>query len=134
MPTDEFRQYYATLSEEGLREIDRDDLTEIARTCYDDELALRGITIEGDAPESPAEDATWVAMATLPFAEIELARELLDAAEIPSRVEHESKDSQELVLLVPEPLVEQAREVLAAQVSEEELIAQAEAYEPPEDA
>ena len=38
---EELRRHYASLSDEALREIDRTELVEIARQCYDQELALR---------------------------------------------------------------------------------------------
>jgi hypothetical protein len=135
VPADEFRQYYAGLSEEGLREIDRADLTDVARACYDDELASRGLTIERDQPVAPADDTPWAALDTLPLSEVRLAGVLLDSAEIPWRVESEGADpGAGQILFVPEPLLEQAREVLGTEISDEELIAQAEAEEPPEDA
>ncbi len=38
---DDLRRHYASLSDEALREIDRTELVELARQCYDQELALR---------------------------------------------------------------------------------------------
>ena len=35
------RRHYASLSDEALREIDRSELVEAARACYDHELAQR---------------------------------------------------------------------------------------------
>src|SRR5436305_13300747 len=39
----DIRRQYAELSDEGLLEIQRADLVEDARRCYDDELARRGL-------------------------------------------------------------------------------------------
>lgn len=143
MPADEFRKYYAGLSEEGLREIDSRDLTETARACYEEELAKRGLTIEDGAPKLQPEplmrDAGWVALDTFNPEEIELVRALLEAEEIPTDMdptpsENYPPQAAGSVLFVPEQFLARAREVLAADVSEEELIAEAEAEEPPEDA
>jgi hypothetical protein len=145
VPADELKQYYAGLSDEGLREIERDDLTDIARATYDAELAARGLTIERAAPVADAEpepsleDMGWVPLATFNHEEIELVRALLEAEEIPSDMDLRSSSNyppqpEGSILYVPEQFLARAREVLASQISEEELIAAAEAGEPPEDA
>lgn len=142
MPADELRQYYSTLSEEGLREIDREDLTDAARASYDTELASRGLTIEKPPPEvEPTPDDTigWVSLDTFSEEEVELVRALLDAEEIPTTMKLLPAGNYPPVpagslLYVPEPMLERAREVLASQVSDEELIAEAESQPPPDDA
>lgn len=146
MPEDEFRKYYASLSDEGLREIDRDDLIDAARSCYDEEILDRGLKLESVTPEMKtggAENVTWALLDTVNAAEIPSVRVLLEGEGIASRLENENNISPGwmgvnphagLVLLVPEPSLERAREVLASQVSEEELTAEAEACQPPEDA
>jgi len=50
---EDLRQHYASLSDEGLLEIDRDELTAVAQTCYDEELEQRNLT----SPESTEEEA-----------------------------------------------------------------------------
>jgi hypothetical protein len=141
VPTDEFRQYYAGLSEEGLREIDRGDLTEVARACYDEEIASRGLKIEKEAPEAEAatDDIVWVPLDTFDAEEIQSVRSLLDAEGIPSDMKLSPAGNYPplaagMVLFVPKAFLEQAREALAAQISDEELIAEAEAETPPDDA
>jgi hypothetical protein len=146
VPTHEFREYYATLSEEGLREIDRADLTDAARACYDDELASRGLTIESAPPViapgsglKVTDDIEWVPLDTFDVEEIKLVREMLDAEQIPTDTDPSPAANYPplaagSVLFVPKPLLARAREVLAAQISDEELIAEAEAGKPPEDA
>jgi len=138
---DEFRQHYASLSEEGLREINRADLTDAARDCYDEELASRGLSIENAPPEvqPPTEEIEWVTLGTFNIDEIEQVRALLDFEGIPAEREPRPAGNYPPLaagsaLFVPAPLLERAREILAAQISDEELIAQAEAYQPPEDA
>lgn len=142
MPTDEFRQYYASLSDEGLREIDSADLTAAARACYDEELASRGLTIEIPPPEvepTPDEMIGWVPLDTFNDEEMKLVRALLDAEQIPTSMKLNPAENYPplaagSVLFVPEPFLERAREALAAQISDEELIAEAEAQQPPDDA
>jgi hypothetical protein len=132
------------LSDEGLHEIERGDLTDIARAAYDAELGARGLQIENaapvadNAPEPSLEDMGWVPLATFNAEEIELVRALLEAEEIPSDMDLRSSanyppQAEGSILYVPERSLARAREVLASQISEEELIAEAEAGEPPED-
>lgn len=142
MPTHEFRQYYASLSEEGLREIDRADLIDAARVCYDEEIARRGMTIEIPAPEiEPAPDdmIAWVPLDTFNDEEMKVVRALLDAQEIPTTMklrpaQNDPPLAAGSVLFVPEHFLERAREALAARISDDELIAEAEAQPPPDDA
>ena len=142
VPADEFRQHYASLSDEGLREIDRADLTEAARACYDEELTSRGLKIESRPPEvepSPDYMIEWVPLDTFNDEEMKLVRALLNAQEIPTSMELSPAENYPplaagSVLFVPEPFLERAREALAPQVSDEELIAEAEAQQPPDDA
>ncbi|MEQ1886505.1 MAG: hypothetical protein ABL967_15680 [Bryobacteraceae bacterium] len=63
----ELQRYYASLSDEALLEIERGDLTEIAQSCYDAELAKRGLESEGDQVEIRHDD---------PFAEEEESEEI----------------------------------------------------------
>ena len=46
---DELRRYYASLSDDALLEIERNDLTEVAQACYDAELAERGLNFSRTA-------------------------------------------------------------------------------------
>jgi hypothetical protein len=142
VPADEFRQYYARLSEEGLREINRADLTDVARACYDEELSSRGLAVESaPVPEAvaPTEEISWVPLGAFHPDEIGQVRGLLDFEGIPTERESRPSGNYPPVaagseLYVPEHLLERAREVLAAPISDEELIAEAEACQPPEDA
>src|SRR5580658_5901850 len=51
------RQYYASLSDEALLEIHREDLVEIAQGCYDDEVRQRRLN---SAREEPQEDGPQI--------------------------------------------------------------------------
>ena len=46
---EDFVQHFSELGDEALLEVRRDDLVEAARTCYDEEVARRGISA---APQS----------------------------------------------------------------------------------
>jgi hypothetical protein len=48
---EDFRRQYAGLSDEALLDVDRQDLVEMARACYDEELARRRLKA---APPAPA--------------------------------------------------------------------------------
>ncbi|HEX5226705.1 MAG TPA: hypothetical protein VFW44_03305 [Bryobacteraceae bacterium] len=43
---EDFKRRYAELSDDGLLSLDREDLVDIARRCYDEELERRGIEIK----------------------------------------------------------------------------------------
>jgi hypothetical protein len=134
----DFRQHYELLSDDALLEINADELVDVARQCLEEEIACRGLNVAGEPPpeEIPAEpeagedDPGEVLIATFTSGdELNLARGLLQMAEIPSRVDNPLAvmGGMELRLFVPAAFEEHALEVLAAEISEEELAAQAEA-------
>jgi hypothetical protein len=45
------RQYYASLSDEALLEIRREDLVEFAKGCYDDEVRQRRLNYAREVPQ-----------------------------------------------------------------------------------
>lgn len=134
----DFRQHYELLSDEALLETNAEDLVDVARQCLEQEIARRGLNAAADdSPEeidvepAPGEEYTGEALvATYTNGdELNLARGLLQMAEIPSRVDNPLAvmGGMELRLFVPAAFEEHALEVLAAEISEEELAAQAEA-------
>jgi hypothetical protein len=137
---DDFQRRYAELSDEALLELDRDELVDLARDCYDAELTRRGLRRSATSP--PATEAQdhgeLVEVAIFSSsAEADLARALLESAAIPCYFENEFagktlRVSEGFRLFVPATLLENAREVLNSPVSEEELIALAEADPAPE--
>jgi len=137
---DDFRRRYAELSDEALLELDRDELVDLARDCYDAELARRGLHRSSSSPpvtEVQDQGELIEAARFTSSSEADLARALLESAAIPCYVENEIagktlRVTDGLRLFVPVSLVENAREILDAPVSEEELIAQAEAEPEPE--
>jgi putative signal transducing protein len=136
---DDFRRRYAELSDEALLDLERDDLVDLARDCYDAELARRGLRRTSSAP--PATEAQdhgeLVEVAIFSSSsEADLARALLESAAIPCYLENEFagktlRVSDGFRLFVPATLMENAREILNSPVSDEELIAQAEAEPAP---
>jgi hypothetical protein len=146
---EEIKQRYAELSDDGLLSIDRDDLTELAQRYYDAELDDRGLGAEAlsaqsakqPEPEPGKPDEDMVLVATfLAMHEADLALTLLRSADIPVYLENELSSAYTglggLRLMVPSAFVEQAEEILGAQISEEDLIAQAEAagsLDPPDE-
>jgi PhnB protein len=119
---EDFRRQYAGLSDEALLDVDRNDLVELARTCYDEELARRQLKAPSPvaAVHAPVrhDDAEELAVVETYESqeEAKLAREMLRAAGIRAQL-----GAGGLALLVPVSTREDAREVLDAQVSEEEL-------------
>src|SRR5450755_1563947 len=100
---EDFRRQYAGLSDEALLDVDRQDLVELARACYDEELARRKLKAATPAaaparapePHDSAEEFA-VAATYLSQEEAKLARELLRAGGIRA---HLGADG--LALLVP---------------------------------
>lgn len=146
---EDFRQHFALLSDDALLETRREDLVPKAQQCYDEELSRRGLThaspVEAEAsdeaqaaPDDPGGEPVSIATYTV-AEEASLARGLLRMASIPCHIanEYTGLGSFELQLMVPAAFVEHALEVLGAEISDEELAAQAEAAgafeeEPPE--
>ena len=130
-----FRQQYEELTDEALLSIDRKDLIEVAQQYYDAEVARRGLNSAQATPVEVDPKAELVPAATfLSFEEANLGRALLRSADIPAYLENELNPSftgaDGLRLMVPLSFLEQAKEILESQVSDEELLAQAEAADP----
>jgi hypothetical protein len=136
---DDFRRHFELLSDETLLSTDREELVESARGVYDEEVARRGLNsppaediAEDGAAEThqakPGEELVLIATYLIPD-EANLARGLLQSAEIPFRMENEMAPlgGFQLRLLVPAAFEAEALEVLESEISEEELAAQAEA-------
>jgi pimeloyl-ACP methyl ester carboxylesterase len=96
---EDFRQHYADLSDGELLSLNRAELTEIARECYDQEMAQRGLkpVPEAEAEESEsADEAGPVTVGAFNFAdEANLARGILGSAKIPCYVESDYPGSRE---------------------------------------
>jgi hypothetical protein len=134
---DDFRHRYAELSDEALLELDRDDLVDLARDCYDEELARRGLR-RSSPPATEAQDYGELVEAAIfsSSSDADLARALLESAAIPCYLENEFAAKTLRVadgfrLFVPATLLGTAREILETPVSDEELAAQAEAEPAP---
>lgn len=96
MPVDleYLRQHYASLSDEALLEINREELVEAAQKCYNGELAARGLGSAepvGDKPDW-LDEASEVysridAPGTAPGGDLADARDALESAGIPCYLE-----------------------------------------------
>jgi len=107
---EELRRYYASVSDEMLREVDPANLTDAARRCYESEVAKRGLAPDAGPPpggegveESFEVEPDWMEYAACPCSftavpgsdhahEAERAREVLQAAGIPCRLSVASPD------------------------------------------
>jgi PhnB protein len=120
---EDFRHQYADLSDEALLDVDRQELVELARQCYDEELARRKLKAaapapaQAHAPEPHTEPEEFAVARTYELQEeARLARELLRSAGIRA---HLGANGQEL--LVPASTREEALAVLDSELSDETL-------------
>jgi len=135
---EDFKRHYAMLSDAALLEVDRDELVDVARACYDAELAERNLDRpRADQDASPAESHTQTEEGGLQLVgtflsmeEANFARGLLQSADVPCSLGNEFSafsGAGALRLLVPASAYDRACEILEAEISEDDLIAQAEA-------
>ena len=139
---EDIRRQYAELSDEGLLEVERQDLVDRARECYDEELGRRQLTRPQLAPpvparrEAPGDIEDLAVLANYDSQEeAQLARELVRAAGIQAYLSNEHTVAMirgpqfggltGLELMVPASSLRSAREVLAAQVTDEALAGEA---------
>jgi Putative prokaryotic signal transducing protein len=135
---DDFRRHFDLLSDAALLATNREELVESARGCYDEEVARRGLNAPPASDEtvaepvthqaSPGEELVLIATYNIPE-EASMARGLLESAEIPYQLQNEyvALGGFQLRLMVPAAFEAEALEVLEAEISDEELAAQAEA-------
>jgi hypothetical protein len=138
----ELRQQYESLSDEALLAMKRGDLVDLARQVYDKEVESRGLGSPAEAvesgsaklPENESGEELVEAAVYESRSEARLAKSFLLSAEIPCELENElALNNAPLRLLVPASMLDQAMDVLGAEISEEELAAQAEAAGEPDE-
>jgi hypothetical protein len=131
---EDFRKRYAELSDDGLLSIDREELVDAARRCYDEELARRGLQYNDGEEREGVEDEFVVAATFLFPDEAGVARSLLRSADILCYLENEHTLSAVwtwscalgwLRLMVPASLREEVQEILSTRSSEEGFTPQA---------
>jgi hypothetical protein len=136
--SDDFTRLYREMPDEELRSLSRQELTEVARSCYDNELKSRGLTatpprrtmppaamVEDplqaspeaeDVPEEAVEQEEEEDLAPAAIfksrAEAVAAKALLQSAAIPAFLENDTLAAGGFRLLVAASYVEQARDVL----------------------
>jgi hypothetical protein len=106
LDVDDLRKHYASLSDDALLALERDELTDVARRCYDDEVAKRRISPEQDAEPPPDQcepevEEDWLEGATSACSfgpqdrsDLEEACAILGDAEIPYHVNEREEVSQ----------------------------------------
>jgi hypothetical protein len=137
---EEFRRRFEDLSDEALLEVNRDELVEAAQDLYDAELERRGLIEEsGEEEPEPAEGAPEDPKDDLVFAaefgsaqELAFGRSLLKSSGIPTYGQSDfsgilAATEADTKLYVPSSYLEQAQELLATPLTDEELAEQAEA-------
>jgi hypothetical protein len=132
---DELRRHYTELSDEGILDIKREDLTDLAKQYYDAEIRNRGLALEPPGPDSEASsDEELVVVETFPsLNEAEVGRAALRSAGIPAFLDNElaaAWTGPRRSLLVPSSYLADAKAILETPLWDDELAAQAEAAEP----
>ncbi len=141
---EDFRRLYQSRSDDALQALEREDLVEIARDCYDLELANRGLSsptsgpVLADPEAEPAEGSTGIeglveVTTYSSFQEGRLARAILTSVSIPASLEREHFIGGGVRLMVPSEFLDDARQVLESPLSDDGLAAQAEAEPPHEE-
>ena len=137
---EDFKRHYALLSDDALLEMNPDELVDAARPYYDAELADRNLAPPAEesvtsnpTDDAPAqtEDGLQMVATFLSLEEANFARGLLESADISCSFENDQAAAWtgigELRLMVPTAAYDRACEILESEISEEDLIAQAEA-------
>jgi hypothetical protein len=146
---EDFRRHFELLSDEALLDTNRNDLVDLAKQSYDEEVLRRGLNESGD-DESEEVEATTAAIRPKSHrpnpgklsdadtfvqiakfhsrSEFEIASALLRSAEIACRQGNRigRRIELELPLMVPAPFAQEAMELLRTQISEKDLEALAE--------
>jgi hypothetical protein len=138
---EDFIQHFSELSDAALLAVPREDLVQVAKDCLDAEISRRGL----NEPEAPAPSGTPEPDHTEPEmvvvgeyqdpGEADLARALLRSAGIEAMLLNERLAGILNIplapgtyhLLAPVESEEEALQILASEISEEDLAAQAEA-------
>jgi len=143
---EDFRRHFSGLSDDALLEINRDDLAETAKLCYDEEIASRGLDAETESDDT-VDDSTETIPELVAIAkfdrqdEANFAQGLLEVNGIQSYLSNDPKFPANLLssgtrccleLMVSPELADDARLVLETPISDEELAAQAESEAEPQ--
>jgi len=123
---EEFKRKFHGLPDDELLAVNRDELIESARQCYDEELASRSLPKPEAPPAEPVDQLVCVAAFVLKQ-DLNIARGILESAEIPCLApdEHMADILPYLMasfglgrLLVPSSHAEQAHALLAPLLTE----------------
>lgn len=151
LDTEFLRQHYAAMSDEELREINREDLVEAARQIYDDEIAGRKASVPAPVrrsagPQEEEVELDWLDDAAEAYSSYARpgttdpsegsvdARDALEAAGIPCHLELVEEPEQEdrmrfrWRVLVPGKLIHRATSVIDRDIFNAEFEAQWKAH------
>jgi hypothetical protein len=130
----ELERHYASLSDEALLEVNRDDLVEVAQGCLDRELARRGLSpknADAEIDGAFTEDDPAVAVSNYTYPEeASEARDALETSGIPCYLAQREEESSEegrsyrsvsgaLLLMVPSSFADRAVALLQEEFGEE---------------
>jgi hypothetical protein len=111
---------YRRMSDEELLSLNRGELTDLARQCYDEEVQARGL----EEPENQSEDAVQDRPEAMPDEEMvvvaapryfDAAREMqatLESADIPAGIRRPESGKSAFQVVVPASLADDARRLL----------------------
>jgi hypothetical protein len=114
---EDLKASYGRMSDDELLELDRSQLTDMARACYDAEIEQRGLEAgdEAAAAGHPAGEPLVVIESCTTSDDASAVRSALEAAGIPVRV---GEGIGQFPVSVPASYAEQARQVLRAEPPE----------------
>lgn len=130
----ELRRHYASLSDEALLDINRDDLTDVAQRCYDEEVASRNMlarvdkAMAVDAADAEVE-ADWLESAACACsfgpqdtADLDQACQILGQADVPYQINPRAlEDSQGQAYQIQDVMVPSPWLLLALSVLDKEM-------------
>ena len=135
----DLRRHYASLSDEALLALNRDDLTAVAQGCYDEEIASRRLIESGDdasGDEASAANAAgaavesdWLESAAVACsfgpqdtADLDQACGILEAADVPYQINpRDQEDSQGQPYQMQEVMVPSPWLLLALSILDKEM-------------
>ena len=127
---EEIKAAYKRMSDDELLAMYRDELTDVARACYDKELERRGLEAAPASEETPAggpDEEPWAAAASCDTADAAWTMQsALESADIPARIHNDEVrgvQTRGFQVQVPASLLEDAQRLLEARVPDAIIVA-----------
>jgi hypothetical protein len=130
----DLRRHYSSLSDEALLDINRDDLTAVAQSCYDEEVASRQLVSAGEAATASDDaeiqiESDWLESAAVACsfgpqdtADLEQACGILENADVPYQINaRDEQDSQGQPYQIQDVMVPAPLQLLALSALDQEM-------------